>query len=236
MLNTRTWIYIAASALLTYGVGARLGCASELDVSASWRGEAVGRMAGIRLEQLLTSLRSFFGGSTGAIVPKVGPLLFDQFNGVGEPDEYRLPDGRRIVDAADGRAGIDAVAVIAHNGSPSVLAAAFLTNLCPKSGVEESFVTSKGAKYTQHFRCELDYSLIVLYRHGSAPDADLNLDLTRWAEASVEARPQWAVPSDRKLTLKRFVRVLNEHPLDLNTADDVFPINAPFRNLDTTEH
>jgi hypothetical protein len=198
----------------------------KIDAPALWQGQYVGRMPLIHQEELKTALRAFFGKSTGSIVPEVGPLLFDQFNGVGEPDQYRLPDGRLIVNASDGRAGISAVAVIADANTPTVLATAFLTNLCPKSGVDENFAAANGVTHKEHFRCELDYSLIILYASGRIPDSDLNPDLTKWAKAYVEAKQQWAVPADRKLMLKRFVRVLQDKPLDLGKADEVFPLTV----------
>jgi len=219
-------IHALAIVLLTLGVGEQIVRAAQNGVPASWQGQSVGRMSIRDQGELESALRLFFGRSTGSIVPRVGPFLFDQFNAVGMPDQFRLPDGRVIVNASDGRAGINAVTVIADIDTPSVLATAFLTNLCPQSGVDENFAASDGVKHKEHFRCELDYSLIIMYASGRTPDPDINLELTRWAKAYVEAMQLWVVPADRKLMLKRFVRVLQDRPIDLSAADEALPLTV----------
>jgi hypothetical protein len=95
-----------------------------------------------------------------------------------------------------------------------------------RSSVHETFTTTNGKSYFMSFGCELDYSLIVLYAHGSAPNPQLDLDLTKWAQANIEARDTCVVPSDRKLLLKNFVRVLGDRPVDLSVVNSVLPLNV----------
>jgi hypothetical protein len=225
VLPYRSWLLLALGGLLLQVEANQFARAGELDAPASWQGEPVGRLRGQEQEQLSTELRAFFGQSESkaAIVSGVGPLLADQFRTVGEMDEYRLPDGQLMIDQSYGRARIDAVTVI--KGAPGrarVLATAFLTHLCPKEGVEERFTTSKGVKYPEHFTCDLDYSLIILYAHGSIPDPEVDADLTKWAKATIEARVEFVIP-DRKLVMKRFVRVLGDRPVAFDVPDGVFP-------------
>jgi len=212
-------------ALLTIGYANRCASAEEPNAPAGWQGQYVGRMSLLERQQLATGLRSFFGQAKGALVPGVGRLLLDQFNAVGEPDEYRLPSGRLIVDQLDGRTRTDAIAVVTDSlDKASILATAFLIHLCTPKGVEESFTTSNGVKYKEHFPCELDYSLIILYARGSVPDSALDSDLTKWAVSSIEARVE-LVP-DRQLVLNRFVRVLNGNTLNLDRADETLPLKV----------
>jgi hypothetical protein len=72
---------------------------------------------------------------------------------------------------------------------------------------------------------------MVFYSHGDTPDPDLNADLTKWALASIEARQRQLAGMgllpwlDRKLLLKRFVRVLDGRAIELQVADTVFPLD-----------
>jgi len=176
-------------------------------------------------------MRSFFGKATGALVPTNERYLNDQFN-IGSFDEYRLPDDQVIAVQQDGRLGVETVAVIddpdliaADPDNTHVLAASFLTNLCPKTGVDEKFVTSNGVHYGEHFRCEFDYSLVILYARGAVPDPRINSDLTNWATAHIASIHSWAVP-DRQLLLKTFVRVLNDGRVDVKVPDKTFPVSV----------
>lgn len=73
---------------------------------------------------------------------------------------------------------------------------------------------------------------MIFYARGVTPDSSLNADLTKWALASIAARQRqlagisllpWL---DRKLLLKRFVRVLGDRPTGLSVADAVFPVDV----------
>lgn len=143
--------------------------------------------------QLGTALRAFFGTSTGnavssALIRGVGPSLFDQFSRVGygfRMWQYRLPSGDLIWDRSDGHSGVDAIVVPKGTGSVPIAATAFLTHICPKNGVTESFWSRNGRTFQMHVRCESDYSLLVFYPRGATPDSSLNADLPRWAKASI---------------------------------------------------
>lgn len=107
-----------------------------------------------------------------------------------------------------------------------------LTHLCPNNGVIENLRSTDGHAYKEHLPCELNYSLVILYAHGATPDSNLNADLTKWALASVETKQRWLASDslfprlDRKLLLKRFVRVLGDRETDLGMADAAFPVDV----------
>jgi len=180
----------------------------------------------------MVKLHSFFGKATGPLVPTQGRYLRDQFI-IGEFDEYKLPDGQVIAVQSYGRLGVETVAVLSDldlisNVDPDntqVLATAFLTNLCPKGGVDENFLTNNGRRFSEHFPCELDYSLVILYARGSAPDPKISLDLINWAKAYIATIHSWAVP-DRELLLKTFVRILNDSRVDVKVPDNTFPVSV----------
>jgi hypothetical protein len=73
---------------------------------------------------------------------------------------------------------------------------------------------------------------VILYARGATPDSNLNADLTKWALASIKARQRELanislLPRlDRKLLLKRFVRVLGDRATDLRVADAAFPVDV----------
>lgn len=219
-------------AVLTYGLTAGMNRAAFAD-APTWVGTDVRRISRDETARLAKELPAFFGKSEGhfvsdALIPGMGPLLLDQFAAVDYGfimEEYRLPGGRLIWDRYDAHSGVDAIVISETTGSADIAATAFLTHLCPKNGVDETFNTTNGRSFTENFRCELDYSLIVLYAHGAAPNPRLDLDLTKWAQANIEARDACVVPSDRKLLLKNFVRVLGDRPIDLSVVDSALPLN-----------
>lgn len=218
MLSRRALLNMLPGAVLTYGATACEVRAGS-PVASDWAGERVRRISPKEQTELASALRQFFGQSQGdvvssALVPGIDSmLLFNQFAAVDYGfimDEYMLPSGRIIWDRSDGRSGVDAVVVPeSASGTLTIAAAALLTHLCPRGGVDEVFTTQNGSTYKEHFRCQLDYSLTIFYAHGATTDPDLNADLTKWAQATISGnRYPFPVRLSRKLRLKRFVRVL----------------------------
>lgn len=216
MLGRRTLLLMIPAMVLTYGLAASLGRTAPSPDAQAWVGEHVRRISPEEGRQLAAALRALFGQAEGVVVPdalRAGekPLLFDQLAAVDYGflmDEYRLPSGRLIWDRYNAHLGVDAIVVPEEtSGSVAVAAAALLTHLCPKAGVNESFTTANGVTYQEHFRCELDYSLAIFYGNGMASDPDLNADLTKWARACMDTRPRVVQPN-RRLLLKSFVRIL----------------------------
>lgn len=117
-------------------------------------------------------------------------------------------------------------------GNGTIAATALLSHLCPQSGVVDNLRTTNGHAFQSHSPCELDYSLMIFYASGDTPDQNLNADLTKWARASIEARQRQLarmslIPRlDRKLLLKRFVRELDTHAIDLSVADAAIPLDV----------
>lgn len=202
---------------LTYGLAARVGWAAAPPAASAWAGKYVRLISPEEEAQLGTALRAFFGKSTGnavssALMPGVGPSLFDQFSTVDygfRMWQYRLPSGELIWDRSDGRSGIDAIVVPKGTGSVPIAATALLTHMCPKNGVTESFWSRNGRTFQMHARCESDYSLVIFYPRGATPDSNLNADLMRWAKASIGTRFPPIVQPLHKARLKIFVRVLD---------------------------
>lgn len=250
MLTRCFLILLSLSGALTCVLTARVGWTAEPQghtqtvaqaLAELQPGEFPPRISGQEQERLLPSLSTFFGdaqGDTG--FPKrslgVGPSLFDQFRAVmAFPEnmfQYGLPSGRVIWAHWDKISGAYAVVVPRTLSSGTIAATALLTHLCPKNGVVDNVRTGNGRAYQMNAPCELDYSLMIFYAHGDTPDPNLTADLTKWAQASMEARQQQLGKGDlfplldRKLLLKRFVRVLDDRPIDLSVVDAVFPLNA----------
>lgn len=225
------------SALLMYG----LGYASASQVRPAWTGEPLTRISLQEQARLLPSLRTFFGnarGDTGAPerLRGVGPSLFDQFSAVMvfpiNMFQFRLPSGRLIWAYWDKRSGVWAVVSPATLGGGAMAATALLTHLCPQNGVIESFRSTDGHAFQVRSPCESDDSLMIFYAHDTTPDSSLNADLTRWALATIAASQRELAGTslfpwlDRKLLLKRFVRVLGDRVTDLSVADAVFPVDV----------
>jgi hypothetical protein len=208
MLTRRSLLQLVPRALLVYGMTNRLALADETDVRHMWSGEHVRRISRDEHTNLSASMRTFCGQSRSRLIPDAGPLLSDQFAAVGfMMEEYRLPNGRLILNQSYGRAGIDSIVVKDPRSTENVLAAAILTHLYPVKGVEENFVTFKGVRYEGHVSSEWDYSLVIFYPRGSVKDRNLTSDLTNWAKARAATTISFA-RLDRKLLLKRFVRIL----------------------------
>jgi hypothetical protein len=204
--------------VLTFGLAVR-GVRAGLPANESaWAGKFVRLISPEEERQLGSDLRVFFGNSTGnavssALVPGVSPSLFNQFSAVDygfRMWQYRLPSGQLIWDRSDGRSGVDAVVVSKGTGSVPIAAAAFLTHLCPKNGLTETFWSRYGGTFQTRVRCESDYSLMIFYPRGASPNSNLNADLTRWAKASIGTRLPATVQPVRKPALKVFVRVLGK--------------------------
>jgi hypothetical protein len=252
MLTRCFFVVLSLSSALTCGLTARVGWTAEPQedtqtvaraLAEVQAGEPLPRISVQEQERLLPSLRTFFGnaeGDTGS--PKrflgVGPSLFEQFRAVMafpiNMFQYRLPSGRVIWAHWDKISGAYAVVVPRTLGSGTIAATALLAHLCPKNGVVDNVRTGNGngRAFQTKAPCELDYSLMIFYAHGGTPDPNLTADLTKWAQASMEARQQQLGKVDlfplldRKLLLKRFVRVLDDRPIDLSVVDAVFPLNA----------
>lgn len=233
-----TWVLTALTACLLWATTAETMWAAEAAANTSWTGEVVGRAGMIETSQLSRALSAFFGRSevktdADARAPGVGPLLLNQFSEVDHPrEERKLPSGRLILDGWDRQSGSHAIVVPEASDITSIAAAALLTHLCPKNGVVENLRSTNGRAFKEHLSCELNYALVIFYAHGATPDSNLNADLTKWALASIEARQRelagisllpWL---DRKLLLKRFVRVLGHRATDLGVADAVFPVDV----------
>jgi len=217
-LTARSLLLVISCTVLPFGLAARVGRAAAPPVASAWVGKYVRLISPEEETQLGSALRVFFGKSTGnavssALVSGVGPSLFDQFSAVDygfRMWQYRLPSGELIWDRSDGRAGVDAIVVPKGAGSVAIAAAAFLTHLCPKNGVTESFWSRNGRTLQMHDRCESDYSLVIFYPRGATPNSNLNADLARWANASIGTRFPPIVRPVRKPRLKTFVRVLDK--------------------------
>lgn len=187
-----------------------------------------------RLAQELNALfgRSEVKNDADARAPGVGPLLLDQFSEVDSREERRLPSGRLILDGWDRQSGSHAIVVPEAADVTSIAAAALFTRLCPKSGAIENLESTNGHAFEEHLPCELNYSLVIFYARGAAPDPSLNSDLTKWALASIGASQRELASIsllprlDRRLLLKRFVRVLGDRAIDLSMADAVFPVDV----------
>jgi hypothetical protein len=219
MLTRRSALLMIPSGVLALAaLPPRVGRATEVSPAArAWLGVYLGAISPAQESQLGTALRAFFGKSEGDVAsfaaPDAGPSLFNQFASVDygfRMWSYRLPSGRVIWQRNN--AGVDAIVVPQQtSGTVTIAAAAMLTHLCPKSGVDEDFPSHNGGTYQQHFRCQLDHSLVIFYPQGGTPDPELNEDLTKWARTSINTRPVFPVVSPvRKLILKRFVRVLDK--------------------------
>lgn len=233
-----TWVLTALTACLLGAATPETTWAAGAAANESWTGEGVGRAGKIETSQLSQALSALFGRSevktdADARAPGVGPLLLNQFSEVDYPrEERKLPSGRLILDGWDRQSGSHAIVVPEASDVTSIAAAALLTHLCPKNGVIENLRSTNGRAFKQHLPCELNYSLVVFYAHGATPDSNLNADLTKWALASIEARQRQLggislLPSlDRKLLLKRFVRVLGDRAPGLGVADAVFPVDV----------
>ncbi|HEX4267353.1 MAG TPA: hypothetical protein VHY36_05665 [Steroidobacteraceae bacterium] len=192
----------------------------------------------IETSQLSQALSALFGRSevktdADARAPGVGPLLLNQFSEVDSPrEERRLPSGRLILDGWDRQSGSHAIVVTEASDVTRIAAVALLTHLCPKNGVVETLRSTNARAFKEHLPCELNYSLVILYARGATPDSNLNADLTKWALASIKARQRELanislLPRlDRKLLLKRFVRVLGDRATDLRVADAAFPVDV----------
>ena len=213
-----TLMLVISSTVLTFGFAVRaVRAALPADASAGV-GKIVRLISPEEERQLGSGLRVFFGNSTGnavssALVPGVSASLFDQFSAVDygfRMWQYRLPGGELIWDRSDGRSGVDAVVVSKGAGSVPIAAAAFLTHLCPKNGLTETFWSRNGRTFQMHVRCESDYSLMIFYPRGATPNSNLNADLTRWAKASIGTRLPAIVQPVRRPGLKIFVKVLGK--------------------------
>lgn len=207
---------VICCAVLIYGFASAAALGAASSTRSAWVGEYVQLISPEEEVHLGGALRAFFGKEKGnvvssALIPGVGSLLFDQFAAVDygfRMWQYRLPSGRLIWQRSDGRSGVDAVVVPKGSGSVPIAAAALLTHLCPKGGVNESFRSGGGRTFEMHARCESHYSLVIFYPRGTTPDPDLNADLMKWAKASIEARLPPIVQPVRVPGLKVFVRVL----------------------------
>jgi hypothetical protein len=237
MLTRRPLPILILGTLLTYG----LGYAAASPSRPAWTGRPLPRISVQDQARLLLSLRTFFGNAkadTGSPkrLPGIGPSLFDQFSAVMvfpiNMFQFKLPSGRLIWAYWDKNSGAYTVVVPGTLGSGTIAATALLTHLCPRNGVVENLRSTNGRAFQMHSPCEPDDSLMIFYAHGVTPDPNLNADLTRWALASIEARQRWLASDsllpwlDRKLLLKRFVRVLDDRAIDLSVADAVFPLDV----------
>ena len=233
----RPLLLLILCTVLTYG----LGYAAASPDSPAWAGKSLPRISVQEQAQLRPSLSMFFSnaeGDTGSPgrLPGVGPSLFDQFWAVMvfpiNMFQFRLPSGRLIWAYWDKNSGASAVVVPVTLGNGTIAATALLSHLCPQNGVVENLRTTDGRAFQSHSPCELDYSLMIFYAHGNTPDPNLNADLTKWAQASIEARQRQLASTslfprlDRKLLLKRFVRVLDARAIDLNVADAAIPLDV----------
>jgi hypothetical protein len=239
MLTRRSLLLLILTTALTCGFTARVGSAAASPDRSAWAGEPLPRISVQEQARLHSSLSTFFGsaeGDTGSPerLPGVGSALFDQFWAVMvfpiNMFQFRLPSGQLIWAYWDKNSGASAVVVPGTLGSGTIAATALLTHLCPRNGVVENLRSTSGRPFQTRSRCELDYSLMIFYAHGDTPDPHLNADLTKWALASMEARQRQLASTslfpwlDRKLLLKRFVRVLDDRAIDLSVADAVFPL------------
>jgi len=221
----------------------RPGYAAASPDASDWTGQFLARISLQEQDRLSPSLSTFFGdaeGDTGSVKrkghPEVGASLFRQFSAVMvypiNMSQYRLPTGRVIWAYWDKNSGVWVVVAPGTSERKTIAATALLTHLCPRNGVVDKVRESDGRTYQTRSQCELDSSLLVFYAHGDTPDPNLNADLTKWALASMEARQRLLaskslIPSlDRKLLLKRFVRVLDGRAIELQVADAVFPLDV----------
>lgn len=217
-LTGRSLLLVISCTVLTFGLAVCVVRAAAPPAASAWVGKGVRLISPEEERQLGSALRVFFGKSTGnavssALIPGVSPSLFAQFSAVDygfRMWQYRLPSGGLIWDRSDGRSGVDAIVVPKGTGSVPIAAAAFLTHLCPKNGVTESFWSRNGRAFQMHARCESDYSLLIFYPRRATPNSNLNADLTRWAKASIGTRLPPMVQPVRKPGLKIFVRVLGK--------------------------
>jgi hypothetical protein len=236
VFTRRPWLLLILSILLAH----RLGYAAASPDTSDWAGQPLQRISRQEQAGLRLSLSTFFGnaeGNTGSPerLPGAGSSLFGQFWAVMvfpiNLFQYRLPSDRLIWADWDKNSGVWAVVAPGTPGGKTIAATALLTHLCPQNGVVENLRTDNGRTYQSQSPCELDSSLMVFYSHGDTPDPDLNADLTKWALASIEARQRQLAGMgllpwlDRKLLLKRFVRVLDGRAIELQVADTVFPLD-----------
>ena len=237
MFTRRPWLLLVLGTLLAH----RAGYAAASPDASDWAGQPLPRISPKEQAGLRPSLSTFFGnaeGNTGAPerLPNAGSSLFSQFWAVmGFPVnlfQFKLPSDRLIWAYWDKNSGVWAVVAPGTPGGKTIAATALLTHLCPPNGVVENLRTTDGRAFQTHSPCELDSSLMVFYAHGDTPNANLNADLSKWALASIEARQRelanmsllpWL---DRKLLLKRFVRVLDGRAIEMQVADTVFPLDV----------